>query len=165
MHSGKSRALRLKLYVGKKKTAVWKTTISFQEKGVRIEDHTPGLNKKVLGFASARQGEKVGDGECWTLAARALEKAGARRDGIYRFGRELGPRDVIFPGDVIQFEKVKIGSATMPHHTAVVYEVLGSDKLEIIHQNFGSAGKTVSRLTIDLATHRSGTIQFFRPRT
>ena len=53
----------------------------------------------------------------------------------------------------------------MPHHTAIVYEVLEPEKLTMIHQNFGDAGKFVSLLTIDLDRLKTGTIDFYRPRS
>lgn len=142
----------------------------------RSEDQElPELNVKVLKFAEEQKGKKVGDGECWTLAADALTKAGAQRPGIddvpvYEFGNKLNTDDEVFPGDVVQFEKVKFArktknefyEQTMPRHTAIVAKVKGK-KLTLLHQNFGGK-QTVEMGAVDLADHKEGTIEFFRPR-
>lgn len=164
LRRGRSRVLQLQLYDNDKKRVVWKKGVALRESDVQINQYVPELNRKTLAFATARQGKRVGDGECWTLAARALEDAGARRKGSFGFGRKLGVRDSILPGDVIQFFKVKLGPHSMPQHTAIVYEVLGSEKLTMIHQN-SDGEKFVSLLTIDLDQVKTGSIDFYRPRS
>jgi hypothetical protein len=152
----------------KKKRELWKGSAALPDADVEISRYVPVLNRKVLEFAVARKGKQVGNGECWTLVADALADAGARRDGTFGFGRELGPRDPIFPGDLIQFEKASFKgrhTANMPHHSAIVHEVKGTTALELIHQNYGSAGKTVSLTVIDLLEKKEGTLRIFRPRT
>src|SRR5262245_22560105 len=69
-------------------------------------DAPPDLNAQVLAFARSKMGEKVGNGECSSLATAALREAGARvrpgPDGI-AWGE---PREVIEnarPGDILQF--------------------------------------------------------------
>lgn len=49
----------------------------------------PELNQKIITFVSQNIGKKVGRGECWDLAAQALNQAGASWDGQYNFGRVI----------------------------------------------------------------------------
>ena len=165
---GKKRsALRLELIeLGKKRRSILKKTLALSTKDLVIDAHTPELNRKVLSYARERKGKQEGNGECWTLAANALKTAGARTARSYDFGRKLGPRDAIYPGDIVQFEKAEFAGrygATMPHHTAIVESVHGPTKLGLIHQNFGDAGKRVSLRTIDLVELKSGTVEIYRP--
>ena len=53
-------------------------------------------------------GKQVGNGECWTLAHDALDKAGAKRPGqdglsAYEFGKKVS-LSTLKPGDILQFE-------------------------------------------------------------
>jgi hypothetical protein len=50
----------------------------------------------------------------------------------------------------------------MPVHTAIVAKVTGS-KIELLHQNWNGS-REVSRLRIDLADLKKGTVTFFRPQ-
>jgi hypothetical protein len=131
------------------------------------------LSKKVLAFATSKLGEKVGDGECWTLVFEALRAAGARlpgRDGVgaYDFGRKVKLAEVK-PGDVLQFEKVVFEHRTrrssyrqtLPHHTALVVAVKGRE-ITLIHQNANNV-KRVVQGTINLAHRKGGTIDAYRP--
>ncbi|MDB5391760.1 MAG: hypothetical protein JWM11_7406 [Planctomycetaceae bacterium] len=151
-------------------------TIALLVTGLHSEDQDlPKLNRMVLKFAEVHLGKQVGDGECWTLAAEALADAGAQQPGIddipvYEFGDKLKAGETIFPGDVVQFEKVKFirktkkGTIeqTMPQHTAIVAKV-EEKKITLLHQNF--AGKlTVETATIHLDDRKEGTIEFYRPK-
>jgi hypothetical protein len=141
------------------------------------DKNLPELNRKVLEFAKENNGKKVGDGECWTLAAEALKAAGAREpmktskpavDGEYHitdFGRKLEGQEKIVPGDIVQFEKAKVvnGKTTwfLPHHTAIVYSTQGR-KLTLIHQNYNEK-RFVFVFPLDLAGLREGTMEVYRP--
>ncbi len=90
----------------------------------------PELNQKVLEYVDANLKKKVGRGECWDLAAGALEHAGATWDGKYTFGRLVDPdSEEVFPGDIVQFENVvtrdRSGNVTreerMPRHRPLTY--------------------------------------------
>jgi hypothetical protein len=123
-----------------------------------------------LEYARDHLGQQVGNGECWTLAAEALKQSGAKRDGALGFGRKLGKRDPILPGDILQFEKAtfkgKNRTQTMPHHTAIVYAVQGPTVFTIAQQNTGGPdGKKASLATIDSREMVEGTVEAFRPRT
>jgi hypothetical protein len=135
----------------------------------------PALNQKVVRFARGKLGQKVGNGECWTLADQALRAAGARRPGRggmggYVFGRALRKGETALPGDVVQFENASFthtgpggssSTTTMPRHTAVVYRVRGTT-LTLLHQNFGG-DRTVRVGRVDLAEKKGGTVTFYRP--
>lgn len=54
-------------------------------------------------------GKKVGKGECWDLAAGALNEVSAKWESPYEFGNEINDKnEIVFPGDIIQFEGVKL---------------------------------------------------------
>jgi hypothetical protein len=135
------------------------------------EKNLPALNDKVVKFAEASVGKQVGNGECWTLADEALADAGARRPGrdgwgVYVFGRELKTDEAVLPGDIVQFSEARFESkggkvAEIPQHTAVVTKRDGT-KLSILHQNWNKSTK-VSKLDLDLAELKKGTVTFFRP--
>ena len=138
------------------------------------EDGLPELNRKVLQFAEDHRGQKVGNGECWTLAADALKHAGATRPGtnglsVAHFGRRLNEGETILPGDVAQFTKAKFvdktkhgsSSHVMQYHVAIVAKVDGN-KITLLHQNYGGK-KIVGTFTINLANKKEGTVDFFRP--
>jgi hypothetical protein len=135
----------------------------------------PALSRKVLRYARSQMGRQVGNGECWTLADRALRFAGARRPGrgsygSYVFGRRIGRRS-LQPGDVIQFEGVTFkhtgpdgswSSMSFPHHTAIVAAVRGN-RVTLLNQNV-SGDRTVQTTTINMADFRGGRMAYFRPQ-
>jgi hypothetical protein len=124
----------------------------------------PPLNVKVIEYVDSKMGKKVDRGECWDLAAFALDFAGAYRPGLYVFGKELDPsKDKIYPGDVVQMFKVKFtwGGRT-PQHTLVVYEVLGDGKYKMAEQNVGGVRKVMIS-NYDMASIAKGEVHFYRP--
>ena len=132
----------------------------------------PQLNQKMLQFVQSHIGKKVGRGECWDLAAQALNYAGATWDGGYGFGRELDiKKDSIYPGDIIQFNKVKtvrkendqLIKGAYPIHTAVVYQVLEKGVVKMAEQNTSEFGRKVGVSVFDSKTVVSGKVTFYRP--
>jgi len=129
----------------------------------------PILNCNVLAFSDAQVGNTVGNGECWTLAAKALTSAGARGADGYTFGRKLADGETPYPGDIFQFTSAKFeghdGNTTwwktlgMPNHTAVLRRVLGPKKFEILEQNPGPVKTDV----IDFNDLTSGKWELWRP--
>lgn len=133
-------------------------------------DTLPG--ERVAAYAEAAVGRRVGRGECWDLAQYALNDAGARWDGYYGFGEKLDTMIVpVQRGDIAQFEGVLVErgtetsmeQATMGHHTAIVLSVQGPGHFLLAHQNFGRAGRKVSRYELVMADVKRGTITFYRP--
>jgi hypothetical protein len=120
------------------------------------------LGEKVLAFATANKGGRVEDGECWTLAERALEKASATTSSDIH-GRALSRTvDYVWgtlitsgaaaPGDIIQFRRgfTFKRKVTKPdeswtedpslvigdHHTAIVERVIDKGRrIRVIEQN------------------------------
>lgn len=137
----------------------------------------PKLNQKVVDYVDSAIGKKIGRGECWDLAAAALDHAGAYLDrssqkSIYVFGKKINPKkEKVFPGDVIQIEGLKleytknnmIYTENMSHHTAIVYEVLGDDHFKIAHQNTSFSGRKVGLSELDMKNIKKGNIIFYRP--
>jgi hypothetical protein len=154
------------------------------------EAETPELNKKVMTFAKEHLGEKVGDGECATLAVQALRQAGARGlvfadDGAYVWGklvRTVTPGANLtgeaLPGDILQFRDAvlagRVGGSTFeasyPHHTSVVEAVKADGKVvEVLHQNFGDFRakeedrRKVQRTTLSFEDLKKGSVKVYRP--
>jgi len=135
----------------------------------------PRLNARVVCWAWTWHGEQVGNGECWTLADRALLVSGARRPGrgglgLYEYGRELAPGERLLPGDVMQMEGAVFLAADdagrryrqrFGHHTAVVLRVSGT-RLAVLHSNH-DGDRRVRLGFIDLALRTEGGYHFFRP--
>ncbi len=137
----------------------------------------PSLNERIIRFVDSNKGRQVGSGECWDLAAGALEFAGAYLDrstkaSVYMFGKAMNPRhDIIYPGDIIQFENVIIQFRRdnnkyiekMPHHTAIIYTVNGPGRYLIAHQNNSKTGKRVGITYLDLKHIKQGEFIIYRP--
>ena len=151
----------------------------------------PELNQKVVKFCIANLGKKVDNGECAQLVSLAFRDVGAKVWGElpapkppmqaddYVWGRLLNPdKETIFPGDIIQFRDVEIKIVypnrswrtwSYPHHTAVVYQVVGKNKYVVLHQNVGDRTKTleqkqvVQKEALDLSRKLEGTVWLYRP--
>lgn len=134
--------------------------------------HLPELNKDILKYVKSVKGTKVDRGECWDLANQALIRVGADWDRAYVYGNTIDPwKDQVFPGDLIQFENVKVqyteGNTTytelMTHHTAIVYKVIDRGIYEIAHQNTRFSGRKVGISTLNLNYIVKGNTYFYRP--
>lgn len=135
-------------------------------------DLVPPLNKEVVQFVKSSIGKKVGRGECWDLAAQALNHAGAKWDGQFGFGAEVDPlKDCIYPGDVIQYTGVRVmyrqGNTyyeeQMDKHTAVVFQVKEKGSYIVAEQNTSKLGRKVGLNQFALANIKAGKVQFYRP--
>lgn len=75
------------------------------------------INQKVLVWARGKLGQKVGRGECWDLADRALHHAGGQssttvgKDDDYIWGDRVDLKDVQL-GDVLQFSDFIVTTVT-----------------------------------------------------
>src|SRR5688572_29468842 len=118
---------------------------------------TTNIGSQVVRFSRQRMGQRVGDGECFALADRALRHAGARSaddygtivpDADYVWGALVSLADVR-PGDVVQFRDYRYdrevetqnaaGSIVTntdfqerPHHTAIVERVDGNGAMTVL---------------------------------
>jgi hypothetical protein len=117
------------------------------------------LGEQVVSFARHRRGHRVGDGQCFALADRALRGANARSAADY--GTVTPTADYVWgtsvtlaelqPGDVIQFRNYSVTRVVVtrdsrqttteeitqerPHHTAVVETVDGDGAVTVLEQN------------------------------
>lgn len=171
--TGSSNALKLQMaaFHRVRGRQIASLVIPLRSAATGLTNNIPTMNRRILQFSTQSLGHKIGSGECSDLAAKAIESAGGRQWGIYVFGRELAAHEAIVPGDVLQFERVEFtppkGGRTwsMRHHTAVVETVKSPELLGILHQNFGKAGKTVSKYQVDLSQITKGTLVIYRPST
>lgn len=132
----------------------------------------PALNQEILKVLKPYKGKKIDRGECWDAAKLALDAVDAEWNGLYVFGREIDPKkECIQPGDIIQFEKVKVEIRTddmiteeeYSHHTAIVYSVKSPGSLELFHQNTGYTGRKMGITAFDLKNVKKGSVKIFRP--
>lgn len=135
-------------------------------------DSVPELNRKIILQVRQQMGKKVGRGECWDLAALVLNQNGAKWDGQYVYGRRVDPeKECIYPGDLIQFEGVRIKytqgrtvfTESMDHHTAVINEVKAKGVFILVHQNTGAHGRKVGLSDLDLKAIIKGRYMIYRP--
>jgi hypothetical protein len=135
-------------------------------------DSIPELNKQIIDFVKMNIKKKVGKGECWDLAAEALNSIGAKWNGQYVFCTEvLYKTECVYPGDIIQFKDVrvqyevngKVYIEKMEQHTAVIYEVKNKGNYILAHQNTPFSGKKVGLSPINLKDINKGKITIYRP--
>ena len=156
-------------------TLVVCTFLSFTAGGqLRNCGAVPQLNRDVVSYVQSKVGKRVARGECWDLAAEALNAAGAAWDKRYRFGRPVTPgSECIFPGDIIQFEGVKVKyqkgnyfyEEMMSRHTAVIYAVHDDGTYVIAEQNTSAGGKKVTLNALDLKNVIKGKYYIYRPES
>jgi hypothetical protein len=139
------------------------------------------LADQIIGFAARRRGQRVGDGECFTLADRALRAAGARSaadygsvtpDADYVWGTSIALSE-LQPGDVIQLRRYRYDRTTVtetrdgettsedfqerPHHTVIVERIEGNGAVTVLEQNAPPGSPVVrSQLFFASGTRTSG---------
>jgi len=137
----------------------------------------PELNAKIVEYLDSVMGKQVDRGECWDLALGALTYSGAYFDRrskrtVNIYGRLVDPkREEIFPGDLIQFENVKMQwkkryttfNESMKHHTAIVYSVNEKGNYQIAHQNTKNTGRRVGVSNFRLDRVIKGRVMIYRP--
>lgn len=132
----------------------------------------PPLNERVLEFVEDHFGKRVGRGECWDLAAEALNAAHARWDGRLEYGRLVDhTKEEVLPGDIIQLEEAEfrweeggaVNGITMPHHTVVVTGIRSQGAFTIAHQNMEGIGRKVGAGELVLSRLIKGRILIYRP--
>jgi hypothetical protein len=130
------------------------------------------MNEQIIAFVNSNMNKKVGKGECWDLANEALKLVEAKWDGNLKFGRKVDyKKECIYPGDIIQFEKVKVKytenkityQESMAHHTAIIYEVKGIGDFILAHQNTAYTGRKIGTSSLNLMNVTGGKISIFRP--
>jgi hypothetical protein len=122
---------------------------------------------KILEFCKTNFGKKVDRGECWDLAAAALNYANADWTSPFNFGDKIDyKKEGLNPADVLQFTNAKFmfpnRSMSFPQHTAIVYKA-DKTKITVYHQNFNNK-KVVDTLTFTLENITKGKIDAYRPK-
>jgi len=143
--------------------------VGFDAKGGNAKQSRLSIADRIVSWARRQRGDRVGDGECYTLVNRALGNAGARRASDYG---PIGPDDdyvwgtpvsleELQPGDVIQFRDYRFvrqttteddeGTGTdvdgieRPHHTAIVETVHGDGVVTVLEQNIPPGSRVTRR--------------------
>lgn len=130
------------------------------------------VGEEIAAWAHSVLGTRVERGECWDLAQVALDHHRCLWSRVYEYGRKLSPREAARPGDIIQFHKARFEwtepdrsrhwlDLGEPEHTAIIL-VSSGRQIRVAHQNFNHVRK-VTALDINLAHHRSGRYEIFRP--
>lgn len=134
-------------------------------------DSIPVINQEIVAYVHSKINKRVGDGECWALASESLRLVGAQWDGKYQYGKLLQyDSDCIYPGDMIQFEKVtvrfqdgnQIFVQKFPHHTAVIYKVNSTGNYVLAHQNVNGKKKVITT-SFSIADVKKGKYFIYRP--
>lgn len=127
---------------------VWTSSVAVPDDALELQKNIPPRNRSVVDFARNALGMPVREGDCTHLAEDALRAAGVVKRGVYRWGRELGPREPWLPGDILQMQRVHVrtpsGTRIFNHHTAVIEEV-NHEFIVALHQNALPDGKVVQR--------------------
>ena len=135
-------------------------------------DDVPEHNLQIVKLAKSKMRKRVGRGECWDLAQYVLDKTESKWDGLYKYGRRINrQRECIMPGDIIQFERVKVRyqngrytvTESMAHHTAIVYDVSNQNEIRLIHQNTAETGRRVGISSLNFEHVISGRMKIYRP--
>lgn len=135
-------------------------------------DSIPPVNVEILHFAGQKLGKKVDRGECWDFPAAALNEVGAKWDGRMKFGRLVNPeKECVYAGDIVQFEGVRVVTypnggkmiESMGPHTAIINKVHGLGHYDLIHQNYGTAGRKVGITSLDVRNITKGRYYIYRP--
>ncbi len=156
--------------------------IGLDAKGGSSKQAQPSIADRIVSWIRRRHGDRVGDGECFTLVDRALRNAGAssasdhgdvRPDADYVWGTSVSLAD-LRPGDAIQFrdysyERVVVTETSRetrtvedaqdrPHHTAVVERVGENGAVTVLEQNIppGTGGVRRTQLFFRSGTTESG---------
>ena len=129
--------------------------VGLQAKGGAAKTGAATLGEQVVNFARNRIGQRVSNGECFSLVDGALSNAGAKSaadfgsvapDVDYVWGTRVSLSDVR-SGDIIQFRDYRydrtVDTATRtdtdfqerPHHTAIVERVDGQGAITVLEQN------------------------------
>ena len=132
---------------------LWSDQIELSRAAGDMNENVPPRNLTLIQTLRRQEGNKIGSGEAGELADEGLKAVSTVRRGMYRWGRELGPREPWLPGDILQLEKAgyKLGKheLNMKCHTMVVDEVK-PDAIIVLHQNTVPKGKVVQRETLAL---------------
>lgn len=124
--------------------------------------------QKLVEFAEANRGKKVGNGECWTLVNHAYNETGISRPGADQrvWGRLVDwENEEIQPGDVLELRAATFtnGMKTGPAHTALV--IKGGKlkgQMTVLHQNWGGGNKAVAEAIFDLSLMTVGEAMIYR---
>jgi hypothetical protein len=146
-------------------------------------DDGDDLGKKVVDWAKAKIGKKVGQGQCSHLVVEALTAVGAKTNvdyGVtglgkdYIWGTLVKDSKDAKPGDILQFRDVKLAekvvvnckpvirNTIIPHHSAIVSVNLGKGKFMVLDQN-RQGKQIVSENELDLGAKKEGTVWLYRP--
>jgi hypothetical protein len=147
------------------------------------DDDAAALAKRVVAFGVTHVGHKVGRGECWDLPNDALKAAGGSTPNdlgkdLYVWGQPIADLADAQPGDILQFENVKIHRTWvtgdrvkhtedldfMEKHSAIVEKVDKGMWFTTLNAHVNGS-KRVQRLRMNLSSENivKGKIYVFRP--
>jgi len=151
--------------------------IGLDAKGGTPKQTQPSMADQIVAFPRSHYGERVGDGQCFALADRALRSAGAR--SAADFGQITGDADYVWgtsvalanvhPGDIVQLRDYQYSwridrtdgsfqeeAGGRPHHTVVVERVEANGALTVLEQNVHGSPVGRKRLYFASGSFTSG---------
>jgi hypothetical protein len=140
--------------------------------GIALCPEQTTINKRIIQYVNQHVDQKIGRGECWDLAAAALNSAGAVWNQGQIFGKKINYQagECLSPGDIIQFENVNLSyeknnsqyTESYIHHTAIIHAIGTNGALMIAQQNTSDHGRRVSLDSFNFNHVKSGSIFIFR---
>ncbi len=121
---------------------------------------------RVVKFARAHKGKKVGDGECWAFADEAYKAAGIRqsdRPGIRVWGRVVNwKKEAVRPGDILELRGAVFPNFwTKTYHTAVIVSGGEGGKFKTLEQNIYGKRYVIGH-QYDLSKLSKGSVTVYR---
>jgi hypothetical protein len=163
--TGSKPRLRLTAYASQARKPLATEIIDVPPDALLQDNNIPPANREIVEFARKSLDTKVREGDCTQLAEDSLKAAGKTKRGIYRWGRELEPREPWLPGDILQMERLTVKAPgffrDLGHHTAIVEEA-HRDRVVVLHQNAFPKGQVVQRETWPIKAIR-GSLVAYRP--
>ena len=148
------------------------------------------VNQVIIEWVARQVDQRIGDGQCWTLAETALTFASAKTSndimgakGVnskadYVWGTEVRLAQ-LKPGDIVQFHMYKFtrhtddgdewgqrGDSNEPRHTAIVSSVGAKGQVTVYEQNIEGGPVQENTLYFDKSASGitiSGKWKFYRP--
>eukprot|EP00730_Choanoeca_flexa_P013189 TRINITY_DN5048_c0_g1_i1.p1 TRINITY_DN5048_c0_g1~~TRINITY_DN5048_c0_g1_i1.p1 ORF type:complete len:372 (+),score=21.23 TRINITY_DN5048_c0_g1_i1:193-1308(+) len=169
---GSKTHVRIVLINGRRHSTEWRRDEPVLSTAEQLEEYADIYGPGMVAFCKARIGQRVGNGECWTLARDAVDSVGAREVLGRNYG-QMVQRFLAKPGDVLEFKQCRFewteGRSTHwmeaghPNHTAIIYRVEGGGNVFHVYEQNVNGKKHVMQGTYHADRLVSGALEVWRP--
>ncbi len=136
--------------------------------GFEQETDACQFNQALIQYAESQVGNRVGNGECYTLAKDGLLAIGAYPPQSFYLGSTVATNTLAGakPGDILQFDRLRssqgwfFGVGQQPNHTSIIKSIQGS--LVTVYEQNAPVGNPTTVNQYDFSTITSGTYVVFR---